>query len=607
MAKPPLLIFGELAPIGSLAAGHTAQAALYLEQYAAITVIIADHAPVPTKLPDGIQIKRHRDLPHLTLTEQAAARLFILGDTAASLDTLKLYERFPGPVIVATKSLYHLFVAHLKTQDGWPFNYTSWLKQCFGEKTEIITQALLRRGRESRAIAEEIPVELIFPNIYQHQVSLPQFIADYPTSFFSTEGLKPNVTSAEPTAFKLITIGPEEGAAQTIKNLRELGHNIIHGVLQGADPNLAEKISQADAVLISEGRRSTPAYLPLVLQANKPLITTGQRWAKAIAAPSFNAPHAGAIQHITAAIGAIVTQPTIRAWLQAHSKHLSEQLSSIQFEPQVAQIMQTPDLALTIEAPMEAKAPPSQGEESPGNAEHAAEVKGPVALIGAVPPKTILSSAFPEIDLNKSPKFATRALCETLQSYSDSPLPILLSQLGYEAMVVDDPAQGSTYSPSAVLQQLKLADEALSFGTQFPAVFSADRHISKHLKAQSINIPVRFPPTINEKEQSGYEAASGLLWSQDTVRDMVSCVFILGTPGRYRLSLEGSGNLTIATLKTTHRLNRETPLRLETNSTGVLYFTLSIENNSKNQEDCSEILTKSLADYPLNLEWLDHD
>ncbi|MCK0067986.1 hypothetical protein [Kordiimonas laminariae] len=602
MAKPRLFIFGELAPISTVAAGYTAQTALFMSQYADVTIVIADHAPVPLPVPAKITVKRHRDLSQLTKPEQTAARLFIIGDSAQSLDTLKLYEQFPGEILVPTKSLYRLFISHLKTKTGWPFTYTKWLHQCFGDQAEIIAQALLRQGRESSAIADEVPLELIFPNIYQHRLSLPEFAPGLPTCFYDSIAASSMPSPKDRGVTSVLVIGPKEGAEAAIKNLNELGHHTECQIVHGSDTNVSEYIYSSDIVFISEHDRDAPAYLPIALLSGKPLITSGQRWARYIAAPSFNMPHASAAQHLTAALGAIIAKPEIHNWLRDYNKHLAKSIKGLNFTSCVNRILKRSDIALEIK--------PNQQTEpiAPIKESHSIlSVNEQVALIGAVPPKAILSNAFPELDIVNSPKFATEDLCKTLQLYSASPLPILLSQMGYEAPIISTSSSQNHHTVSKILAELKHADKAISFGPVVQDAESANGHVSHHLTKARSSISVLFPSAIKEDNVSGYEPLSGLLWQRDPIRDVVSCVFILGLPGIYQLSLNSTGRLTISTSTATHRLTQKTPLRLETDSTGVLFFTLSIENNAKNQESCSEILTKSLADYPLNLEWLDHE
>ncbi|UTW60042.1 hypothetical protein KFE96_06960 [Kordiimonas sp. SCSIO 12603] len=599
MTKPTLFIFGELAPISTVAAGYTIQTALFMNEHADVTVVIADHAPVPLPVPKTIKVKRHRDLINLNKREQTAARLFILGDSYQSLDTLKLYERFSGTVIVATKSLYRLFVAHLKTTPDWPFNYTNWLRQCFGDKADIIAQALLRRGRESDAIADEIPLELIFPSIYQHQLQLPELTSGLPVCPHSSDTQQKNLARDVPT---ILVIGPHEGAEEAVKNLTDLGKDIAFTNIHGSDAHITQYISRSDIILISESKRDVPAYLPLVLQGKKPLITAGQKWAQHVVAPSFNMPHAQADQRLTAALGAIISKPEIHDWLAAYNCHLEGLLHDLDFSRCHTQILQETDRALIIDDQKEI-ASPQVSTESPAEI----EATGQVALVGAVPPKAILEDAFPEFDSATSPKFATDTLCTTLQLYSDTPLPILLSQLGYEASIISDSSVGGHCTVSEITSQLKHAKKAVSFGSSMEGTISANKHLSSYLSNHKSNIPVSFPASIKEDTLSGYEPVSGLLWKRDPVRDIVSCVFILGLPGSYKLCLNAGGNLTVSSATATHRLNQKTPLRLETDTTGVLFFTVAVEDPAKNQESCSEILTKSLADYPLNLEWLDHD
>ncbi len=609
MGKPNLLIFGALAPISTNAAAATIQTALYFKEYATVTIVINDYAKAPHSLPDELNLLRHRDISNLPKHLQEAKRLFILGDNVHSLDTLQLFKKHPAPALLADKSLYRLFVLDLKDRMQWPQGYTTWLSERFGEQADIIGQALIARNRESMALAEEIPLNRIFPDISKRLIPLPKLAKQFPVSFFPDVPTSETVQKETDVALSILTITNEPEIQQTsvhkaVNNIVSLGHNISTVYAHGAECDIEQKIQSADLIVLTQNKRTLPACVPLITKHQKPLLTAGQTWAKPITIPGFAAPHADAEHYFTCAIGAFLTQPKLQQTLNEFSAKQRSKFANLQgFNKARDYVLNSSINCISADTNAELIPTLDTTPQNQTSKPFPSETGQAVTLIGAIPPRKLIENNFPFLAWEKSPRFATPELCQSLREYTGTNPAITLAKLGYEAPILSDSEPGKSLTLETISSGLLSPGLALSFGCIISGAQNVDHIIASNEATHSYHLECKFPKLDTLDDLTGCEAECSLLWELDPIRSVMRYIIIAGVRGQYTVSVPQGAEFTLTTHKETTYLSCSHSQVVETDSNGILVFSLSLAASRNNSSDCSNFLTKSLADYPLNLEW----
>lgn len=624
-----LLIVGPASPSQAIAAGICTQAALYFSSKIAVTIVISDHAPPAAGFPDNISVIRERDLRRQAGSYLNAKRLYILDDSYESLFALKLFQEAPGPWIATDPTLHNLIHARYKTDKDYPKNYFSYMERTLGAAGWHAAHSLSGGTRISDVIASEIQSFDALEN-YGPQIGS------------SSEGLSLPITPlcssndiSTEDYFGIVMIG-EGGTSEAIETLAELGKKVRLQQLTGSEPNLAELIMNADAVcLLDKSHRLPPAAFPLALSAGKAIITANQSWVKHLPPGArLNLAHSYALHQLVAAIASLIGRSTVRPWLEENTKQYYQTLGAqAQYEDIAQQVLSAPVIPWKLPAsapvkPKQAKATNTDTLDASNTDLVLAGTKKPYALIGAVPAQALVIQLFPQINWDKSPRFATPELTSILCKATGKPAPVVLSLLGFESLLIATNSQSTTANathrlPDAhnwadVQRRLKEVDSAITFDCNITGLPKA-----RALTPKDTNIPgglvIDFSSDVHEdikrQTSSGFLEKSGIYWQLNKIEHRIDCLLISGVSGSYQLSAGPKKTAEVpskdvAFMVTDDQFSNlmtvKNPAVVKTDAHGVIQFSLSAAHPIKHYPLAFEKLLETLACTPLYLEWCSH-
>lgn len=614
----PLLIFGLLPPSKSFAATTTVQTACALADSFSVTIVINDIAPPTDRFQSDtvVSVIRLRDLKADADSYKDYKRLYILGDTYESLFALELYQQAPGPIMAPDTRITRLLKSYYECQETWPENYATWLTETLHNEGAIIARALVHHGR----FAEEIIRE--FPDYGGSVTGIQPITAIIRgkdiigiNSLMST----PQVDAAKRETYRqnhrvsdgeILVLWTEGGAAiKAVETLQALNNNAAKKLrfkqVTQTEEHLAELVTAADILLITQDTTECPPMAQLGLALGKAIVTSTQLWAQNL--PNnccIQLPHTGAHHQMVAAIAALAFDHPLRNW---YSQNINQNEAKTHIKAQKERVYkclekeQVPLEISPIKKIPKSLLPRSKKTLNPGPSRS-------VALIGAVPPKALVNKLFPEVDWETSPRFATAEtkaiLCADQPSHADNKLALL----GYDSPLIK--TRGATHESEGetwpeVRTDLKETAEALCFGCMVEGAISADALIASAKTNYSLHL--LFHASDSLKVLTHYEESCGMFWRLDPIRHQIDCMMIAGLGGRYRINLETKNHaIMISDSRQSSAITMDKPATLYADSQGILVFTLSSLNHETFAPQPYQALIKTLAESILNLEWLDH-
>ncbi|MEX0299026.1 MAG: hypothetical protein AB3N28_08135 [Kordiimonas sp.] len=624
MSTAQLLLIGPAAPSRAAAAGVSTQLALFFGDQMAVTLVISDYAPPPTGFPNTITIIRERELRSYTKSYRTAKRLYILDDSYESLFALRLLEEAPAPWINADTTLHNLLLGHHKAQAKYPKAYYEYLEQSLGRSGRHVAHSLTGGTRISKSIASEIEsfdaLTQIAAHVKQSNDHLSLAIA--PTS--------PLGQQREDSCFDIVTIGG--GAiAEAVDVIQSFGKEITCQLLTGSEPDLADRIARADVTcLLDKNHRLPSAALTLALSSGKAIVTASQPWVRHLPADTrLNIPHADALHQLVAALASLIGHSRVREWLEKGARNFIKTVSLDQKKAALTeQILSTQMGPLTLAAPkidsVRAKPTEQKAAEATEIALPPIGTQIPYALIGAVPAQALVTKLFPFIDWNRSPRFATPELSETLCKATGKTAPVMLALLGYESLLIETKASPSEtadhfHMPEAsdwatVCQKLKDIQNAITFDCVIEGLPKA-RPLTPDDTQIPGGLPIDFAPDVHaevtRQPTSGFLEKSGTYWQLNKTEHRIDCLLISGVPGDYSLSIGvgASGKevgFMVANSQTSQLLKNDSPAVITTDMQGVIQFSLSAVHPVNHYPLTFEQLLKTLACTPLDLKWCSH-
>jgi len=625
-----ILLVGILPPSSCFSAATTVQVAATLAKRCNVTIVIDNIAPPPTVFTEhnDIHTIRLRELQANTGEFQNHLRLYIMGDTSESLFTLDLYQQAPGVIIPASGNLNHLFQHHLRSAPQWPQNYTCWLQQVLGHEGKTIAEGVLHHRRVSHKIIEELPApwakatEIRSDSANEQSfvneadiclLSVPLTLhTDFQNQEAKTEKGLDDPTPEHPQLLYTAN-GVAAEALKTLENLHPQNAAGLHAkLISGAEENLAELVANADIILITDETPVFPPLMALGIQQGKAIITCGQRWARSLPSSiALQIDHAGALHQMVAAIGALYHQPDLRAWYGGNArKALSWFDPSKNYDKLLAR------LTNGSQSPLDLPGPPTITGYGSRDANNNASVQlregapRSIALVGAVPPRTLVEKLFPQVDWDISPRFATLSLAETLCADAPEYSANKLALLGYETSLISNTQTNSglpVTSWEEVKKELRATDEALTFGCYITGAANASQQIALQ-STTKYKLALQFRASEATALTPHYDEHCGLFWRLDAVRHQIDCLLIAGIPGCYKLTLDTQGfSFMVADAASSSLLEFEHAVTLTSDFQGVLSFSVKALDLVRKSPLDSEVLIKMLAECSLNLEWLNHD
>ena len=617
----PVLIFGCLPPSGTPGAALLVHIALALSGECNVTVVIADTAPPPTAFgaPSEITIIRERDLYAKPGPFENHKRLFILGNNAENLFALALYKRFPGLVILSEGHMNGLFQLDMQCSPQWPTNYTTWLTSSLGDAGETIAQAMTLHRRISHGITPEYYADSIDTVKASDQFSLPNALIAQSATSIDRSAIRRQLGLSQTEVVVAATTSATVAKAR--QSLAALDLNIHLLNLSGAEDDLDQFIACSDVVLVAAEEAICPPMMMHALVQKKPIIAVDQPSLWFLEPGTYiDLPHAKALDHMVAAIGALATDKELCSWYSAMTgtcgDTVKESASAALLTDALKQSEQEPFLGSHPATPFSllqsADTDSMPSEKSGSKQQLKAGPPRSVALIGAIPPRTLIEQLFPEVDWDTSPRFATAALSDRL--CMDAPLRSAnkLAQLGYDTPLIStepEPGQGALHQNSetwrTIETRLIATSEALTFGCHIEGTVSADR-VMRTGTGKPFVLQLKFERESDQQLQH-YDQSCGLFWQIDPVREQINCTLIAGLKGRYQVNLT---TIDLALMFIDERASTALiaghPATSVTDNQGVLSFTLKALSVSDFSPLNSETLIKSLAECDLNLEWLGH-
>ncbi len=671
-ARLPLLVFGTLAPTlndAAVVCAHTAQTLCHTYD---VTIVLDNMAP-PATVFEGhqhIETIHLRDLIANQASYAAHKRLYILGDTSLSLFALEMYLLAPGPVILANGTAGRLIRDYHAVQPDWPKNYGMFLAENLGSEGETLAHGLLHHRRFSESLLREFPAfdqtqTLATANTFEALIRASDVTA--PPSLVQTvnfRGKSPQKIATKDwreirgkareklgvTGQNTLVLWTNEGAAakavETFAALQHDQENPVHFLcVSQTEDDLSSLVAAADALLISTQHTCSdmPPLAAYGALMHKPMITCGQMWAKALSeACCITLAHKDALHGMVSAIGAIALDSALVTYYSENLKNAGFPQLFDQKTQQLTNRLKQPQTPLAC---LKAKA--HQGAHTPAHAPDTASkhpqilAPGParsVALIGAVPPRSLVAKVFPEVNWEISPRFATPDLKAALAA--DMPtqagdqagkgqIDNQLALFGYDAPLLV--ANKSPFNPDEagqnldetgqnpvetgqtwpqIQEDLKATSEALCFGCLVEGAVCADaliaqqNHLNYSLDLCFSNIE---SPSPSPSTAAHFEDTCGLSWHLDPIRGFVKCLLIAGLRGRYQLNLKTCGvALLVADAVQSAALTNDHPVSLQADNQGVLSFSLLALDADSFAPLGADVLTKTLAECPLNLEWLPH-
>jgi len=624
MTSPSLLIIGSLPPTQTAGAAATMQTALYfLQQKTQVTLVISDYAPPSVQpLPEGLTTLRERALKQQQTDYKDTPRLYILDDTVHSLFAYRLLQEAPGTVMYAEANMHKLLRAYMETLSDWPHNYDAWLTEKLGNAGTLITQTISAHGRESLCIKDEIFVEASM--VGSNATIIDPLLPFTPTAK-STHNVRASLNIPD-DAKLIVSVSCSEmaaSAARAVADLQVLGKKVHHVTLGGAEANMVDIVTAADIIVLLQDGKKAPSALSCALQNNKPIIAAGS-WAHLLPEDTrLLIPDANAHHHLVAALGALLNGPT-REWLQKGMQyHWQQQNVQEHWQACLKEILTTATSPLNLEVSTESNTHCTTHNVTIKLDDTTETFAGQIALIGSVPPYSLLKQHYPDIAWDSSPRFATPQLAELLAFKTGKSAAIILAEMGYESplLITDETVQQTPHNSSEKTEPNKIAvwqDIQSELKKPLPVLAftcSLKEATNATLPVCDFTLALRFPQIELKRRQTvtkGYIKESGCFWHLNLVEHKIDCVLITGKVGTFRLSLleESDYETTglnacflIADKENTSIIGPDKNATTNTDSLAIAHFSLiALDPVSLAPLETADLLT-AIAAHPLQLTY----
>lgn len=609
-APRQILFIGSLPPNKSAAAALGLHVAEVLADACDIAFVIDDLAPpAPADLP--FPVLRQRELIENWAGYSTWPRLYVIGGEGDSLGPLELLQKAPGTVLPASLDMFGLAESFCKATGTWPDDYWHWLEAQTGTAAKTLYTARIHHRRESLMQGRDTPAfDLLLDNATAVIAPSPAATRALTASGITPSAILDILPAGEPHPIdetpvrSVLYVSDTSRACQAVQ--ADLGvfdamAHISHHTIHPAARHLSAAIQEADIVAILSGKDDacSPA-LALAMMHGKVIITAGQPWVAHLPQDChLGLPHDGALQTLTATVAATVTDKALR-----QSLHTGQRASMASSNTSLLTAMAQPALPETTVAQpaTPAPTPARQGQSTP------AAPKGPVALVGAVPPPSVLQAIAPGLDLERCPRFATPALAARMGRIAHHSPASLLGQMGFEApLIAEESVTVQAHRPAQLFDTVReglQTKSALAFACNVAGAEDGTALLRDPKTRPSLHVTVGFDEQDRKAPPRGHDSRTGLFWSHDTVRHSMQCILLVGAAGA-SFTLRATDGLAymVASQHGSSILHGETICRLVSDDLGLVEFRLLPLDGPNGAPLDSLALRKQLADNGLILEW----
>jgi hypothetical protein len=615
--QPKIFLIGILPPSRCSSAAHTVSLANSLAA-SDVTVVISNQAPPYREEASApFKVVRERDISTDTNKYKDHLRLFVLGNNHESLFALGLYQLHGGKIIAGghtLSGLQHTFYRNRGNGHktiGWPHNYADALEAMLDDEGTIVANALIQHRRESSALLEEIIVGVSDAAYEDKDFVLADDLLEVINLQERDARGQTRQNAPEPDTLTLLYTGDTE-TSELIAGFSEMTAALPASFeahkTSGDEVLLADKVAEAEIVLIADTTSTPPPLFWLAVAAGKAIITCGQRWLGSLThQTSLNVPRSNAVHALTAALGALVTNHDLRRWYAQQTAAFNAlQPSPIDATKFIAMLGQQKPMQLqktkAQDEPQHTGVADANSQRNTLSGEH----KRPIALIGAVPPEQIVARHFPQVDYATSPRFATPQLIDALVEKDEPNKANKIALYGYESPIISTGPETDGMSWQSVQNGLCTVTEAISFGCEIDGAVSAN-HILLGEEKNGYEIQLNFRGIDNPKTMTHHSEKLGFLWEFNPVQHTVTGRLITGIPGKYRCNLRDNFCAVIQQGAETHFISStDNHADLAADALGIIRFTISLHDPESQQQLIGENFTKTLAGMHLNLGWLAH-
>lgn len=605
-----ILIIGSLPPNKSAAAALGLHVAEVLADTCDIIFVIDDLAPpAPVDLP--FPVLRQRELIENWASYGARPRLYVIGGEGDSLGPLELLQKAPGTVLPASLDLFGLAESFCRTTGTWPADYWHWLEAQTGTAAKTLYTARIHHRRESLMQGRDTPAfDLLLDKATAVIAPSPAAARALTASGITPSALLETLPAGAPRPVDdrpvrdVLYVSDTSFACQAVQ--ADLGvfdamAHMSHRTIHPAARHLSAAVEEADIVAILSGKDEacSPA-LALAMTHGKVVITAGQPWAAHLPKDChLGLPHDRAVQTLTATVAAAVSDKALR-----QSLHRGRQAFMASSNTSLLTAVGQPALPEATVAQPATPAPVP----APQRQSTSAEPTGPVALIGAVPPPSVLQAIAPGLDLERCPRFATPALAARMGRIAHHSPASLLGQMGFEApLIAEESATVQAHRPAQPFDTVReglQAKSALAFACNVADAEDGTALLRNPKTRPSLHVTVGFDEQDRKAPPRGHDARSGLFWSHDTVRHSMQCILLVGAE-RASFTLRTVDGLAymVASQRGSSILHGETVCRLVSDDLGLVEFRLLPLDGPTGAPLDSLALRKQLADNGLILEW----
>ncbi len=611
-----LLIVGSLPPAACNGARLTeATARAFLSAGIEVAVLIDALAPPPSD-DLGLKVMRPFDEQIQNGSFDTWPRLYVAGNGAPSLSTIRMLQDYPGAVVVADNSLYDIALMVFETSVNQDTAIENWLAGTAGQDGNTLARSLTHHRRRSKEIG--------------HEISGYDACLSAATAHVALSGLQG--TALADAGFSPVFAGPPPFDATIRHSTPWDAGNPLQLLAFGREPSsqneLLSHLAPADMINVSFSMRHAESartaleasdviiimdgfdlpFCPLALASlamGKTVVCANQAWSADLP-PGCVLPvsHNRATAELALAVQALAQNADLRSALAESYRNFS---TSEQNDQQAQKWCNT-----VLEAASSAKRmrslqsilPPDMSFKSP-MATAAQSMSGIRALIGSAPAPAILAQQFPDLDKEHCPKFLTPELAEFLAAFMEEPVLRIPEMLGFEEpLILGDPNSSMADTRikvadwNSIQPALLQARDALAFGCNVDGVQAAHAVTSK----KPISWLFRLPENAFADPgcDSLFEEEAGIFCKLDRTRRILTLVCFTGTAGTLSMSVQTSHTLVATDNTTTVFLhnNRAQPFKIGNHGVVAVKITASPAPSGEPID-----LTKTLAEEGLLLEW----
>lgn len=601
-----VLLIGSLPPMPSFAAQWTQ---LIAERLVAcdieVVVLIDEMSPPPIDLA-GVKTVRPFDQEFTEGTFNSWARLVVLGSKPDSLAQIAFLKRCPTSVLVTDLSLFNLAHANAALTHT-SSNFRSWLEDAYGEAGATLGNALFDHKRVPTQIGEDIPAYgFVIPDTCAvagittrqigHLAEANPSATQLPDAFFETADTPPEPDGKH----RICIIGLPKDLESAFAAQSKLPEDVIVTFRDRFSDHIIEEIQTAKTVAVLDGHET--ALCPLAVRAissGKHVIVADQPWISNLPPGRIDTvPNAQSLQALTHALQFATSRS-----LPAVNQQSATDYAPSQGAKFVSALMRCAGRSAQDTLQPDVLAFEVQGPRKTAPTEKAAA--GIWSLVGAVPVKPILEQLYPQLNLDKCPRFLSLEHGRYLAALMDTPLLAIAGHLGCEdAFITDaphtsDPRLTRKIKPwQHVAPHLLQGEKALAFGCSFEGAHQAQIDSAATAANWSFSLPADLAD--NPDLLQLLDRDTGIFWRYDPYQNTVSILLATGGRGTLDLSLQTGPPCLISDGTQTAVVRAGASVQLSAPEHGML---LAKVTNMPQASGQALDVRKTLAGEPINLKW----